>query len=73
MVDVTECLPMFSSKSLMVSCLAIKSLSHFEFIFVHGARMYSSVIDLHAAAQVSQNFLLKILFPILLSCLLHQR
>ena len=29
-------LPMFSSRSLMVSYLTFKSLSHFEFIFVQG-------------------------------------
>ena len=29
-------LPMFSSRSFMVSCLTFKSLSHFEFIIVHG-------------------------------------
>ena len=31
-------LPMFSSRSFMVSCLMFKSLSHFEFIFVYGVR-----------------------------------
>ena len=47
-------LPMFSSRSLRVSCLVFKSLSHFELIFVHGVRVCSSLIDLHAAVQVSQ-------------------
>uniref|UniRef100_A0A8D1PYD9 Uncharacterized protein n=1 Tax=Sus scrofa TaxID=9823 RepID=A0A8D1PYD9_PIG len=51
--------PMFSSRSLIVSCLIFKSLSHFESIFVHGVRVYSSFIDLHAAVQVSQQYLLK--------------
>ena len=46
-------LPVFSSRGLMVSCLIFKSLSHFEFIFVHGVRVCSSVIDLHAAVQFS--------------------
>ena len=32
-------LPTFSSKSLMVSCLIFKTLSHFEFIFMHGVRV----------------------------------
>ena len=32
----------------MVSCLMLKSLSHFEFIFVYGVRVCSNVIDLHA-------------------------
>ena len=44
-------LPMFSSRRLMVSYLIFKSLSHFEFIFVHGVRVCSSFIDLHAAVQ----------------------
>ena len=48
----------------MVSCLIFKSLSHFEFIFVPGVRVCSSFIDLHAAVQVSQQYLLKRLsFP----------
>ena len=52
-------LPMFSSRSLMVSCLILKSFSHFEFMCVHGVRVCSSFIDLHAALQVSQQYLLK--------------
>ena len=32
----------------VTSCLMFKSLSHFEFIFVHGVRVCSSFIDLHA-------------------------
>ena len=43
----------------MVSCLIFKSLSHLEFIFVHGVRVCSRFIDLHAAVQVSQQYLLK--------------
>ena len=38
-------LPMFSSRSLMVSFLIFKSLSNFEFIFAHGVRVYSSFTD----------------------------
>ena len=33
-------LPMFSSRSLMVSHLIFKSFSHLEFIFVHGVRVF---------------------------------
>jgi len=51
-------LPMFSSRSLMVSCRIFKSFSHLEFIFVHGVRVCSSFIALHAAVQVSQQCLL---------------
>ena len=36
-----------------------KSLSHFEFIFVHGVKVCSNFIDLHAAVQLSQHHLLK--------------
>ena len=68
-------LPKFSSRSLMVSCLTFKSLSHFEFIFLHSVRMCSSFIDLHVAVQFPQHHLLKrlVFFPILYSCLLCQR
>ena len=52
-------LPMFSSRSLMVSCLIFKSFSHFEFIYMHVVRVYCSCIDLHAAVEVSQQCLLK--------------
>ena len=42
-------LPMFSSRSLVVSRLIFKSLSHFEFIFMPGVRVCSGLIDFHAA------------------------
>ena len=48
-------LPMFSSMSFMISCLMFKSLSHFEFIFIHGESVYSDFIDL----QLFQHHLLK--------------
>ena len=38
----------------MVSCLIFKSLSHFEFIYVHGVGVCSSFTDLHAVVQFSQ-------------------
>ena len=37
-------LPMFSSRSFIVSGLTFRSLIHFEFIFVHGVRKCSSFI-----------------------------
>ena len=52
-------LPMFSPRTLVVSCLIVKSFSHFEFIFVHGMRVCSSFVDLHVAVQVFQQFLMK--------------
>ena len=55
-------LPMFSSRSLMVSCLMLKSLNYFEFIFVYGVRVCSNFIALHAAVQVSKQCLLNRLY-----------
>ena len=52
-------LPMFSSKSFVVSGLTFRSLIHFEFIFVYGVRKYSNFILLHVAVQFSQHNLLK--------------
>ena len=37
-------LPMFSSKSFIVSSLTFRSLIHFEFIFVYGVRECSNFI-----------------------------
>ena len=54
-----------SSMSFMMSCLICKSLSHLEFIFVHGVRVCSSFIDLPAAVQFYEHHWLKRLFPIL--------
>ena len=42
---------MFSSKSFIVPGLTFKSLVHFEFIFVYGARKCSTFILLHVAVQ----------------------
>src|SRR5574338_286868 len=52
-------LPMFSSKSFIVSGLTLRSLIHFEFIFVYGIRKCSSFILLQVADQFSQHHLLK--------------
>ena len=51
--------PVFSSKSLIVSGLILRSLIHFEFIFVYGVRKCTDLILLHAAIQFSQHHLLK--------------
>ena len=42
-------LPVFSSKSFIVSGLTFRSLIHFEFIFVYGVRECSNFILLHVA------------------------
>ena len=52
-------LPMFSSKSFIVSGLMFRYLIHFEFVFVHGFRKCSNFILLHVAVQFSQHHLLK--------------
>ena len=52
-------LPMFSSKSFIVSGLTLRSLFHFYFIFVYGVRKCSNFILLHVAVQFSQHDLLK--------------
>ena len=59
MIYVIECLPMFFSKSFIVSGLTFRSLIHFEFIFVYGVRKCSNFILLHVAVQFSQHYLLK--------------
>ena len=50
---------MFSSKSFIISSLTLRSLIHFEFIFVYGVRECSNFILLHVAVQFSQYQLLK--------------
>ena len=51
-------LPMFSSRSFTVSGLTLRSLIHFEFIFVYGVRKCSSFILLQVVDQFSQHHLL---------------
>jgi len=56
---VRECLPMFSSRSFIVSGLMFRSLIHFEFIFVYGVRKCSSFILLQLVDQISQQISLE--------------
>ena len=44
-------LPMFSSKSFIISDLTFRSLIHFKFIFVCGGRECSNFILLHIAVH----------------------
>ena len=46
-------LPKFFSRSFVVSCLTLRSLNHFEVIFVCGVRECSNFIDLHAAVLLA--------------------
>ena len=50
-------LPMFSSRSFIVSGLTFRSLIHFEFIFVYGVRKCSSFVLLQVVDQISQHHL----------------
>ena len=50
---------MFSSRSFIVSGLMLRSLIHFEFIFVYSVRKCSSFILLQVVDQFSQPHLLK--------------
>ena len=52
-------LPMFSSKSFIVSDLMFRSLIYLESVFVYGVRKCSNFILLHVAVQFSQHHLLK--------------
>ena len=64
MIYVRECLPMFSSRSFIVSGLTFRSLIHFEFIFVYGIRKCSNFIFLQVVDQFSQHHFLKRLPPL---------
>ena len=48
-------LPLFSSKSFIVSGLTFRSLIHFEFIFVYGVRECSNFILLHVSWVLSES------------------
>ena len=52
-------LPMYSSRSFMVSILTLRYLNRFEFVFVYGMRGCYNLIVLHVAVQFSQHHLLK--------------
>jgi len=52
-------LPVFSSKSFIVSGLTLRSLIHFVFIFVYGVRKCSDFILLHIAVQFPQLHFMK--------------
>ena len=52
-------LPMFSSRSFIVSGLTFRSLIHFEFIFMYGVRKCSSFVLLQVVDPFSQHYLLK--------------
>ena len=47
-------LPVFSSRTFMVSQLIFKSVIHLEFIFVYSVRWWSNFLFLYVAVQISQ-------------------
>ena len=51
-------LPMFSSRSFIVSVLTFRSLVHFEFIFVYNVRKCFSLILLWVVNQFYEHYLL---------------
>ena len=53
---------MFSSRSFIVSGLTLRSIIHFEFIFVYGVRKCSSFILLQVVDQLSQHHLCNVNF-----------
>ena len=56
-------LPMFFSRTYMVSLLIFKSFIHLEFIFVYGVKLVVEFhFFFHVAFQISQHHLLKRLF-----------
>ena len=63
-------LPMFFSKSLIVSTFTFQSLIYFEFIFMYGVRECSYFVLSHVAVQFSRHHLLeRLFFFIAYSCL----
>ena len=54
-IYVKEHFPVFSCTSFVVSGLTLRSLIHFEFIFVYDVRKCSNFILLHIAVQFSQH------------------
>ena len=66
MIYVKSVLPMFSSRSLMVSGYTSRSLIHSEFIFVNDVREFSHLVLLHVDVQFSQHHMLKRLSFLLL-------
>ena len=65
-------MPMFSSKSFVVSGLTCRSGTHFEFMFIYGVRKCSGFILLQVVDQFSQHHLYTdCLFSIVYFCLLY--
>ena len=59
LIYVIKCSAHVFSSSFIASGLTFRSLIHFEFIFVHGVRIYSNFILLCVADQFPQHHILK--------------
>ena len=55
-------LPMFSSRTFMVSQLILQCFIHLKFVFVYDVNWWSSFNGWHVAVQITQHHLLKRLF-----------
>ena len=66
-IYVESVLPMFSSRSFIVSGLTFRALIHFYLIFVYGVKEWSNFTYLCIAVYFSQQHLLKRFFPTLYS------
>ena len=64
---------MFYSRSFMVSCLILRSLIHFEFIFVYGDKVLISFYDMHLFSFPRTTYWRACLFSLVYSCLLSCR
>ena len=55
-------LPMFSTRTFMISWLILKRFIHFEFILVYGTSLWYGFFFMHVPAHFSQYYLLNSLF-----------
>ena len=63
MIYVRECFAYVSSRNCLASCFTLKSLSHFEFIFVYGMMECSNCIDLHGSPAFTTSLAEEIYHP----------
>ena len=73
MIYFRKCYSYSLFRSFMVSCLTFKSLSHFDFIFVHSVRVSLALLIYSFASFVQNTYWRDCLFHILYSCLLYWR
>ena len=59
-----KCFAYVSSRNCLASCFTLKSLSHFEFIFVYGMMECSNCIDLHGSPAFTTSLAEEIHHPL---------